>query len=88
MDRHGPHLKGRRIIEAVLAASLLCALSIIVVGRPHAPAAGLKAMAHTAFQPAMSLSVSPSLVSLGSDLHPTIHTPESVGGQGAAQPGG
>ena len=35
MDGPGPQVKGRRILEAMLAASLLCGLSVLVVGRPH-----------------------------------------------------
>ncbi|MGI4747877.1 MAG: hypothetical protein ACRYGI_16150 [Janthinobacterium lividum] len=88
MDRHGPLLKGRRVFEAVLAASLLCGLSIVVVGRPHAPAAGPNVMSHPSFQQPLPVSASPSLVSLGIELHPPIHMTDPVADQDAAQPGG
>lgn len=88
MDRHGPLLKGRRVLEAVLAASLLCGLSILVVGRPHAPASSLNVMSHATFQSAMPPSSSASLVSLGVELHPPIHTTDLGAGQGTTQPGG
>lgn len=88
MDRHGPLLKGRRLVEAVLAASLLCALSVLVVGRPHAPVAGANAVSHAAFQSAISSPPSPSLASLGIDLPPPIHTTDLVAGQVRIQPGG
>jgi len=32
-DGHGSRM--RRLVEAVIAASVLCVLSIVVVGRPH-----------------------------------------------------
>jgi len=88
MDRHGPLLKGRRVLEAVLAASFLCGLSILVVGRPHAPASDLNVMSRVAFHPAIPIAASPSLVSLGVELHSPIHMTNPAAGQGAAPPGG
>ena len=40
MDGPGPQVKGRRILEALLAASLLCGVSVLIVGRPHPHLAG------------------------------------------------
>ncbi|NPD65683.1 hypothetical protein HN018_15665 [Lichenicola cladoniae] len=74
----------RRVFEAVLAATVLCGLSIVIVGRSHAPVSDLNRM----LRPGVSMSAPPSLVSLGAELHPQNHATGRMAEQAANPPGG
>jgi hypothetical protein len=84
MDRHGSRLNRRRVVEAVLAATLLCGLSIVIVGRSHTPVSDLNPLLRTG----VSMSAPPSLVSLRAELHPQTHATGRVPEQGTNPPGG
>lgn len=84
MNRHGSGLNRRRVVEALVAATLLCGLSIVVVGRSHAPLSGLNPMLRSD----ASMSAPPSPVLLGAELQTKTHATGRVPEQGANPPGG